>query len=431
MRGSSTAFLLKATGLFFSYLFNLYMARVYGASVVGLLAFAVTVASIFALLGQMGTQTSTIRLVSGHKARGSDAAVREVYRRILSMVMPAAIVIGGAMLLFGIYAAPHLFNERGLTSAILVLSATIPFLVLGSVNASTLRGLKRIFPSYFFQGVLTPLLNLILLIGLTILWAKNNFLPIAAHTISVILAALVSSFILWRTLTAMEKGIASQVESRRQILAISLPMMLSASLLLIMSWVDIIMLGVMKDTAAVGYYRIAQRLSMLTSLSLLAVNGIVAPKISELYVQNKFGQLRQTVRYAARLIFWTSLPVLLLLIIFAEPILRIFGADFIVAAGALVVLSLGQLVNSSCGSVGLLLDMTKHQNVFRNILGVAAVVNLVLNLVLIPKYGILGAAIATAVSMSLWNLIASGVVFRLFGFWAGYFPKYFRLNEEG
>lgn len=400
------------------------MARVYGASVIGTFALSVTIASIFVLVGQMGTKTSIIRFVAVHAAQKNGRAVRMVLARTLSFVVPSSLVAGASLWAFGNYVAPALFTDATLRSAFMIIAIAVPFMVIADVNASALRGLKRIRASYLLQATFNPLSNLLLLLVLTTVFATYNLLPIWAYCITAALSMVLSALVLIRALPP-RVNIGPPAESRAAIWRTSMPMMMSSAMLLILGWTDIVMLGIFTNTNDVGLYRIAQRLSILTSISLMAVNSIMAPKFSELYSQADLEGLKLSAQFAARLIFWTSLPVLLALIIFAQPILGIFGPDFEIASYALMALCAGQFVNAGCGSVGFLLDMTGNQRSFRNVLIGAAILNITLNALLIPRFGILGAGIATAVSTAAWNLGASFSVYNLFGFWIGYKPKLF------
>jgi len=85
-------------------------------------------------------------------------------------------------------------------------------------------------------------------------------------------------------------------------------------------------------------------------------------------------------------------------------LLSLFGADFVAGYPALIILTAGMIVNAAAGPVGLLLNMTGHQRLCAKIFGTSALINVVLNALLIPQLGIVGAALATAATMILWNL---------------------------
>jgi len=181
-------------------------------------------------------------------------------------------------------------------------------------------------------------------------------------------------------------------------------MMLSSSVLLLMAWSDTIMIGIFKTEADVGVYNVALKLAMITGIVLGAVNSIVAPKLSETFNNNKMVEFRKLIKQSTRIIFFSTLPILIILLLFPEFLLSFFGTEFVIAKTTLLILLIGQIVNAMSGSVGFILQMTGKEKAYQNILLLALVCNIVLNIVLIPIYGIEGAAIASAFSLLFWNL---------------------------
>ena len=100
----------------------------------------------------------------------------------------------------------------------------------------------------------------------------------------------------------------------------------------------------------------------------------------------------------------------------------LYGEEFLKGAICLSVLTIGQVINTVCGPVAQLLNATGYHKAFRNISFIGAVVSIIANLLLIPAYGILGAAIANTISMIVWNIIATIYIKKTFGFFIGYFP---------
>jgi len=167
---------------------------------------------------------------------------------------------------------------------------------------------------------------------------------------------------------------------------------------------DTLMIGMMVGTSSVGIYAAALETSAWVNFVLLAVNSIAAPMFAALYVEGDRANLQRLAATVARWMFPLALLVSVGLMVFADPILGLFGAEFGAAKPAMLWLIGGQLVNVGAGSVGYLLTMTGHQNQCAIAVGCSAVLNFGLNLVLIPQFGLVGAAIATAICMSVWNL---------------------------
>lgn len=421
--GSATTLFLSFSGLFISYLFNIFLARWYGATAVGIYTLAVTLVAIASLIGQLGTKMSVIRFVSEYSTSGHIRSSRRIYWKIVLIVFPFSTLAGMGLFAGSTFLADKVFHDPSLIRPLQIAAFAVPFASLMAINASSLRGLKRIFDSYFFESVFIPGASMTGLVIATYFISQLYTTPIWVFVISVGFGGIISLFV-WldrsRSGDHAEEKVAVGV---RVILRTSLPMFVSGAMLFILGWTDVIMLGALRTTHDVGIYKVALRLSILVSLSLSAANSIIAPKFAELYWHGKNDQLRSIAQFASKLIFWSSFPLFMLLVLFAKPVLNIFGDEFIVGALPLIVLGFGQLVNASCGSVGFLLDMTGNQQTFRNAVISGAVLNIILNTVLIPPYGIFGAAMATAASTILWNLAASISVYRIFGFWIGYKPQ--------
>ena len=208
----------------------------------------------------------------------------------------------------------------------------------------------------------------------------------------------------------------------KNILAISIPLMFAQSVQFIMAWTDKLMIGNMMTSQDVGIYHIAFKLSMFASIGLMAINSIAAPKFAELYAKQDFDGLKKVVNQSTKLIFWSTIPLVAIFFIFPEFLLGIFGDKFKIGVTAFIFLSCGRLISSFSGSVGNILQMTGNQNIYAKILFLGAILNVLLNLILIPRYGINGAAIASMCGLTVWNLSMVLVVKKKFGFYTFYIP---------
>jgi O-antigen/teichoic acid export membrane protein len=186
----------------------------------------------------------------------------------------------------------------------------------------------------------------------------------------------------------------------------SMPMMLTGSMFFILGWTDNIILGIFRTSEEVGMYDAAFKLSTLSAIVLLAINAIQAPVFSDLYQKKEMGRLQQIIIKSNRLLFFTSLPLTLLLCIFPETILGFLGEGFKGAWIALILLAIGNFINSITGSIGILLQMSGHQKQYNKIITTTAIGSIVLNFILIPKLGILGAAISSSAAKIIQNLLS-------------------------
>jgi O-antigen/teichoic acid export membrane protein len=148
---------------------------------------------------------------------------------------------------------------------------------------------------------------------------------------------------------------------------------------------------------------------------LVSVNAIGAPMYSSLWVQGRIDELAELARRVAVWVFWPTLLVSVFLAAAAKPILHLFGAEFSEASWILIVLLFGQLVNAAMGSVGYLMTLTGHQREAAHVYGGVAILHLAISAALIPWLGAIGAAVATSISVSVWNLWLHTLVVRRLG----------------
>ena len=190
-------------------------------------------------------------------------------------------------------------------------------------------------------------------------------------------------------------------------------MLMSATMTVFLGWADTIMLGIFKTSSDVGVYAVVLKIAVIISFTLQAINSILAPKLSHTYNDKNYKSFNNLIKHSTQLNFVISSITIILIIIFRNFILGIFGEEFMVASNALIILCLGQFFNAFCGPVGIVLQMTGRQKLFQNILLLGFIINIVLNYILITPYGVTGAAIASAVSLIVWNSIAFYYVRRL------------------
>jgi O-antigen/teichoic acid export membrane protein len=178
---------------------------------------------------------------------------------------------------------------------------------------------------------------------------------------------------------------------------------------------DTLMVGYFKGTTEAGVYAIASRAALLVPFMLTAVNTMAGPMISEYHAAGERRRLQRTLKVGVWAAFGFAIFVSAVLIGAGQPILSVFGEEFMAGYAPMLILVGGQILNCSTGSVGYLLIMTGYQNQAAAILGVGAGANIALNALLVPSFGALGAALATSASLILWNAGMLAVVLRRLG----------------
>lgn len=185
----------------------------------------------------------------------------------------------------------------------------------------------------------------------------------------------------------------------------SFPIMISSSIIILLAWSDKILLGIYDTEKDIAIYDIAIRIATLITFNLDAINSILSSKISKFYNQGQMEELKRVVQFSSKVNSIIAFIIFMAILLFSTTILRFFGEDFVIGKTTLLILISGQLFNSICGPVGNLLHMTGNQKEFRNIMGFTLILNIILNVFLIKKMGINGAALATTISLICWNIL--------------------------
>ncbi len=414
----SAQVIATALGLAFSVL----VARLYGAGIVGIVAVINSFLMLATMFTVMGTRTSILRLIPEHLARYSPTSAFKVYRKTQWMVIGVSVITATLFFFSAHLIADKVFSKPHLAHYFALASVFVVFKSLMELNTSAVRGV-RLIKLFAVMQFLPQLCNLTFLLAAGFLWPSKN-VPVYAVLFGFATTGIIGWFAMELAFKKrMQPGDNVSPLPARAILSISLPMLMSSAMVFIIGQTDILMLGMFRTEAEVGYYAIAVKLANLTTFVLQAVNSMAAPKFSELYHTGKMEELFYVAKKSTKLIFAATTPILFCLIVFGRPILDIaFGHDFIVAYPALLFLAAGQFINSISGSTGIFMNMTGNQKVFRNIITAAAMLNIGLNLLLIPHFGIKGAALASMISLCFWNISTLVYMKMKFGRTTGYFP---------
>jgi O-antigen/teichoic acid export membrane protein len=398
----TAAIQIAATGM--AFLFSIVLSRVVGVAGVGLYFIVITIIDIGATLSRLGLERSGLRFASIAYNQGDRKELAALYRKcvVLAFAMGVAIVLPAWFILPLLQLGGDSAHELK-TNLPLAMFAFAPAAIV-VVQAEFLKGVGAPEVGTLVQAVVP---QFILLSGGILLWGLGGasvhdmlLLYVAAVIFSALFAAAVWN---WRfPETWRVKGYFST----ELLITTSLPLFLVASMDLVMGWTDILVLGIWSTPTEVAIYGISQRISALTSFVLVAISSVVAPQFAALYAQGKHAALARLAQHSA---FWAlavTAPVILVLLVFPELILGIFGASFEKGALPLRILAVGQLINVATGLVGALLIMTGHQKYIRNNIMVCAMLNLAGNLILVPRYGAVGAAASTAFSLGFMNVIS-------------------------
>jgi O-antigen/teichoic acid export membrane protein len=407
-QGAAFTLSIRIYGAALAFITQLYLARTMGAEQLGIFVFGWTWLSIAAFLAPAGFDTALVRFLASFQSSRKWDDARGIVRLAYTCTLAAAVTTAALGLL-----VVHLAGERTApyTTALVIALATVPVLALVNLHEGIARGFRWIYQVSLPSFALRPTLFLLGVLALAAFGIDaSGTRVLAAMTLACVLTL---AFQVLRYRASVHPGFASaQASSNTRVwLFNALPMVLVVSFEQLLANTDILMLGVLEGPADTGIYHIAVRIAGIALFVFFAVSAFAAPRIAELHSRNETVEL---VAFAAKVRLAIGLPTVLGLAVlaFAGPqLLTLFGDQFRDAYYPMMVLCIAVAARALAGPVDNLLTMTGKQNQLARVLAVVALLNLAANALLIPRFGIRGAAFATSgsiVTEMIWVSILAG-----------------------
>ena len=416
IRGVTGSFGLKVVHTLLNFAISIVLARTLAPEGYGIYAFAFSVVALLAVPVQMGLPTLVIREVARYEFARRWDHLRGILQRANQAVLFFSLLVGLTALMLGWWFFENMEPTQRATLAWALL--LLPLVAFNRLREAALQGLRRVVVGQFPDMVLVPLVFLGLLFAAYAAQGLTPPLAMALYALSVAMAFLVGSFLLVRALPDGVRTVAPRYETRAWLRSV-LPLSMLGGLSVINAQTDIFMLGLLSTSENVGLYRIAFSGAALVLFTLTAVNAVLAPHVARLYKAGDTERLQKLVTRSVQITFVAALPVVLVFVVFGGALLEfVFGVDFRPSWGALAILSMAQLVNVAVGSVHVILNMTGYERETMKGAFYAAVLNVVLNALLIPQFGIEGAAVATGISIMAVNVILLRVLWNRTGIWS-------------
>ncbi len=416
--GGLAVLVSSAFGNGLNYLFMMFLARQLGMEDFGLYALGLTIFNILLFIAIAGVDTGTIKFVSEYHAQRRTEDVRQALTTAMTMVMGLGVIAATGLLLVADPLFGQLYGKPGLTSVLTWFALTLPFAMVGNLLLSALQAVQIVRYTAFVKYLWEPI-GKWMLAGLA-LYAGFGLAGVLG---SIWLTFAASTVLLLRAAHLRLGGFSSQGfgavhrDDIRRFTAYCLPLFLSNIFGIIAPRADIMILGYWVALQDVGTYLVAFQTAAIPALVLGAFDVAFPPIMSEAWIRRDYSLLRHSYHAVHRLSLILTMPICVLLIVFSKDVLSLFGQAFEGGSVALTILAIGQLVNSATGGTNSVLLMTgESRRVATNT--IAYGVSLIgLTAVLIPLWGMTGAAVAAASSLVLVNAVRVLQVRRLQGVW--------------
>ena len=394
---------VQVAGMFVTFLVGILLARGLGVEGYGQYGIAMAAIALASIPGEFGVPQLVTREVAAASARHDHRRIFGVLRWADRTAILFALLAAALMALIAYFFVGY---DSPVALAIIIGAPVIPLVALAKIRGAALQGLHLVALGQLPAVLLRPLLFSILLLLLFTVWPAAGPTQAMALNIATAAAALLLAHLLLRARLPSERP-AQPLQHGRQWLASSFPMALTEGMRIMQWQMTILLLGIVATDAEVGLYRVAVSILVAIAVPITLINAVVAPVLARLHAEADRNRMRQVSHRAAQASTLGVVGLSLPFILFGSPLLAVaFGEDFAPAYGALLILSLGQMLSAAFGPNALLLNMSGHEKRVTRAMLFALLVNAGLVFLLARSMGHIGAAWAGSAAMLVWNLLA-------------------------
>lgn len=412
-KGAGIGFTGMFVGTAFGYLSRMIIARFLGAGDYGLVCLAFAGVSIAVSLSLVGLPAGVTRYVSFYKGKGDKGRIKGTIISALKISFPLSLIVSLIFFFSADWISVNVFHESRLAQVLMIFAIGVPFWVLRSNFNSATTGFQvlqyQVYVNQFFENIFKlAAIVIFLALGFGVLGAAWGW------TLAIILTPFLAFYFLEKKVFSVFSTKVKSISVDKELLFFSFPLIFAGLAGLITGWTDTLMLGYFSTASDVGIYNTALPTAKMLSVGAGAFGVIFMPVVSELYARDRIEDLKSVYSTVTKWILSITLPAFLLMSLFSECILRImFGSEYAVGATALSILAFSYFVTSLFGLAVPLLQSYGKTKIIMGCGFAGAGANFGLNLLLIPVYGVNGAAIATGFSVALMNIFYLFFAFKI------------------
>ena len=398
VRGGAWSLFISAAGAALSLGVHLLLARVLGGTEYGRYVFALAWMNVLVLVGKFELDTASVRFVGAYTGTEQWAFLRGFLRRSAQIVGGVSVGLALASALVVVAFMDRI--GRGTALSFLAASMLLPITAIAQLKASAMQGLKQVARAQAPSMVVRPIVFALGILTVHYVFARAVTAPVAIllQLVATTVALVLTIRFLQVVLPTPVRQASEAFDTRYWIKTAAGLLVISGGQIILSTNSDVLVVGSLLGAEAAGRYGAASQVAAAVSFGVTAISFIALPVIADLYARQAMGKLQGLISHVARLGLLLSVPVLLMLVVGAKPVLRAFGPSFADASGLLILLGFDQLVGAIFGIAGYLLVMTGQQVTAARVIIGCAVLNLALTLILTPTLGLIGAGLATTIT---------------------------------
>jgi len=403
---AAIALAIRVLGAGMAFLFNLIIARQLGAEQAGYFFLALAVVMLLSAVARLGFDNAVLRFTSADAGNGY--TVKAILNFALKYTLPVSFIFTVITYTLAPWLAESAFNKPGLAASLQFIAPAIIGLSIVFLVAMSLQARHKLITSIPCQNIAH-----LMLCGSVVVVFSADSASTAALYFSLSLG-VTSSFFYWLSIKNLNNN--GEKPDPKKLWHSARPNWVIIIMSQAVQWSAPIIIGIFLAAEQVAFFSVAQRIALLTSFILMAVNMVVAPKFAAFHAKGDDNGTRKTALFSVRLLILTVVPIIIFIFMFPEFLMGLFGNEFMQGALILQILVLGQAINVIAGSVGSLLTMSGYEHDMRRIMLISGVGILLFLPLFTSLTGAVGAASVMAFFLALQNLLAVYFVKKRLGF---------------
>ena len=402
LSASTFIFVCRISGAGLAFLTQLLLARWMGAYELGIYIYAFSWMIIISTIIGIGYDSASFRVIGKALSESRFDLIRGFVIRgrqiLISLGLLSVLLLGSILMMSdGIVDADS-------KNTLLIALITVPVYLMAVFHEAVSHAF-----SWFAMMVLPNIVirPLILLIIVSVIWfttGELNSETVMSYQLLAMLMVVLVHYFLFRIKLTKAIGNPQPAFMTRSWVRIGLPQLIPMLFIGYLAEINVVIVGFFLPADQVAIFSIAFRVAMLITFMIYAVDSIFRPKAALLYADQNMPELQKITSHSTQLMFWPGLCCIILFVLSGKFILGVFGEEFIAGYEVFALLALSQLITVSTGPVNTLLTVTGHQDYSLMVFGTALIVLIILNVILIPIFGMAGAAYAVIIVTAFWNI---------------------------
>jgi len=386
------------------FFYTIFLAKVLGTGDLGLYFLGLTIIRSLTILANLGLGAGVVRYVAIYQGRSDFSRMKGTVLSSAVITVIPSLILTSLMFLVGDFIATFIFHKPDLGSVIKLFAIAIPFESLMRIFLASTRGLK--FMQYVAYTENLALVGLRFLFAIFFLFGLGLGLKgvVLAYVFSSILSAGLAFYYANKLIPLLDKK-TRPIFDIKNLLHFSIPMVFTVLLHDLMAHIDVLILGTLVSAAQVGIYSVVVRILALAQVIFMAFQPIFQPFVADFHAKKELKRLSNLLKAITQWSVTMSFPVFLSLLLFPGFFLNFFGKEFIRGSDCLFVLAVAYLFSSVSNLPSSMIFMSGRSDITLGNNLAVLIINTGLNYLLIPKYGILGAALATGSSVALLAIV--------------------------